>query len=508
MSTNQNYGPPAVSPQIKEREYSGPNAICVENPAGTFTNGFYREVYTFDHAAGSPVTTENTAREYTVNGTVWTSTAPVGTIRAGACVPVTVPNEIDRIATTEEGCAAGTGWTRRTEQTVDNVTGAVLTTVVSYVNAAGVAQAAAPAGFAIGACRDFMSTEIEYTGITQLCREQPAGTFTNAFSRQVREANRTGTGAFTDVTTTQYSVDGITWSTTVPTGTLRPGACVAATPTAEIDVVSVMEPGCAAGVAWTRRTNTTVNNATGALVTQTISYINAAGTAQATAPAGFTLGSCVPTETDIITTTEPGCSAGVSWTRRTDRTVNNTTGAVVLTTTSYINAAGTVQVAQPVGFTLGACATSAFFSQVFAEPGCANGVPWTRRHVQTYTNGVPNVAQNFYVNSAGTIQTAIPAGFTLGDCPLVPATFTTTVTDLLAGQTQTIAAAPNLVSWSVRNRTSTTGTFRVNGGTILPFDVTEVVESGEIDEDRGQLTDSVALVAGDGILRVTVVRRV
>lgn len=216
MSTNQNYGPPNVSGQIQEVEYSGPNAICVENPAGTFTNGFYREVYRFTKGEGAPFSLETTTREYTINGTTWAQTVPVGTIRAGACVPVTVPNEVDRIATTEEGCAAGTG--------------------------------------------------------------------------------------------------------------------------------------------WTRRTNTPVNNATGALATQTISYINA----------------------------------------------------------------------------------------------------------------------------AGTVQAAAPTGFTLGDCPLVPATFTTTVTDLLAGQTQTIAAAPNLVSWSVRNRTSTTGTFRVNGGTILPFDITEVVESGEI----------------------------
>lgn len=88
MSTNQNYGPPAVSEQIKEREYSGPNAICVENPSGVFTNGFYREVYNFDRAAGSPAALESTEREYTLDGTNWTATAPVGTISAGSCAEV------------------------------------------------------------------------------------------------------------------------------------------------------------------------------------------------------------------------------------------------------------------------------------------------------------------------------------------------------------------------------------------------------------------------------------
>lgn len=266
------------------------------------------------------------------------------------------------------------------------------------------------------------------------------------------------------------------------------------------------------------------NDAGGERIIESVRYTNAAGDI-VTLAAGdvVTPGACASVaagaEIDIVSTVEPGCSLGSGWTRRTDVTVDNATGLPTGQTVTYINAAGVPQAAAPTGFTLGACHPERIEREyTTAVPVCVENpvgtfaTAYARQLTEWRVTGIgvqtDTITPQYSTDGVAWTPTAPAGTIRAGACPVVPATFTTTVTDLLAGQTQTIAAAPNLVSWSVRNRTSTTGTFRVNGGTILAFDVTEVVESGEIDEDRGQLTDSVALVAGDGILRVTVVRRV
>jgi len=123
--------------------------------------------------------------------------------------------------------------------------------------------------------------------------------------------------------------------------------------------------------------------------------------------------------------------------------------------------------ALPAGAVVGECNADEFFSQVFAEPGCAAGVPWTRRHVQTFTNGIPNAPQDFYVNSAGAIQLVAPAGFTLGACVPVEVPPTTANTPITFGQ-QVAAGTVAAGRQSVAITNVGTANATVNGGVLLP----------------------------------------
>lgn len=123
--------------------------------------------------------------------------------------------------------------------------------------------------------------------------------------------------------------------------------------------------------------------------------------------------------------------------------------------------------ALPAGAVVGECDEDEFFSQVFAEPGCANGVPWTRRHVQTFTNGIPNAPQDFYVDSAGAIQLVAPAGFTLGACVAAVVPPTAANTPIAFGQALangTVTAGRHSVAFTNTGSTNAT----VNGGILLP----------------------------------------
>lgn len=296
----------------------------------------------------------------------------------------------------EAGCADGVPYIRRHVQVYDADDGSDLGAQNFYVDSAGTITTVAPANFTLGACpvaqREVM--EREYTGVTEICVENPVGTFTKGYSRQLTEWRLTGLGVLTDVVTTQYTVDGVTWSATVPVGTITTGHCEEAVDTASHEIeYSGSIPVCV--------------------------------------------------ENPVGTYTQ--------WYVRQRETHDWLAGGAELSNTTN---------------------------------------EWTQ-------DGV-------------TFQNTLPAGTrTLGHCsvPVVPSTYVSAVFDVAAGTTASIAPLGNLISWTVRNRSSTTGTIQVNGGAILLMDAGETVGSGDVEEEGGTLTDTVNLVASNGILRVTTLRR-
>jgi hypothetical protein len=85
--------------------------------------------------------------------------------------------------------------------------------------------------------------------------------------------------------------------------------------------------------------------------------------------------------------------------------------------------------------------------------------------------------------------------------------YATSMIDVSTG-TYTVNSNANLIGWTVRNRTSTTGTIKVNTGSALVLDYNESISSGGIEEERSLLNDTIILTAGDGIIRVIEIRRI
>lgn len=197
-------------------------------------------------------------------------------------------------------------------------------------------------------------------------------------------------------------------------------------------VSQVSEIGCANDVPW-RVITTTLFSADGVELSSSAQYVDSAGNSQAVAPAGFTLGACstAVTETgnrlgvsDIV-----GCAEGASYIERNIVEFNDT-GIVGIVETQWIDANGLASGSRPTGFAYGPCGGGSggghtTVATVGAQ-GCAAGVPWTRVTTLYYVNATDNdpTLRHEYVDSAGNVQDAAPAGFTLGSCDVgsTPAT--------------------------------------------------------------------------------------
>lgn len=291
----------------------------------------------------------------------------------------------------------------------------------------------------------------------------------------------------------------------VPTGVVTVGRCAAAIEPDFSHTVTV-ESGCANGVPWSRRTTYDWQEtlAGPSLNAANVDYVNSSGTGQVAVPAGFTLGAC-PNDSERSDTIEQGCANGVPFSRV--RTVITFNGTVVSQSFAYRNSAGVDTPTMPVGFTLGACPLSSTVSHT--EAGCAGGVDWTRR-TTLVRDALNNITATLisYIDSSGAVQAAAPVGFLLGACSLSARVYRTIVQDVAPTTTLAIFPLGTLVGWTIRNRNSTTGTLQVNAGAILPLDTGETISSGGIEENRGELGDVLNVVAGNGTVRVTTIRRV
>lgn len=434
----------------------------------------------------------------------------------GECVVAAI-DDVEHTETVESGCVSGVDWTRVTTKTY---TAGVLTdTTVVYRDQAGTDQAAQPALWTLGACEYIADDTVDYGGVTEICIENPANTFSNAYSRTVRRRTVSGLGVVSIVSSTEYSVDGVNWSVTVPTGTIAVGVCPINASTRSTNQVT--EAGCADGVPYSRITSSVYND--GVLESSNTVYVDSDEVVSVVTPTNFTLGACPVDDAAIheieYTSSIPACvenPAGnfTQWYVRQRETFDWLNGGVTLqdVANEWSSDGVTWTPTAPAGtITMGQCSVDidqGIRSRMTSVIGCADGVPYERRHVQSYdaNTGLATAAgQDFYVNSAGTIVIAPPVNFRLGECVADASTYTTTVQDVAA--TLTIAPATDLISWTVRNRSSTTGTIQVNSGAVLVMDAGETISSGDIEEEGGTLSDTVALVAGNGIFRVTVMRR-
>ena len=317
-----------------------------------------------------------------------------------------------------------------------------------------------------------------------------------------------------------FNIDGTTEYTAPYDGNvLSVGSCpalltsAAVAPDAETDRISETVPFCINGVTWYRTTSQTISNADGAVSGVTTSWFDGTNT-QSSQPLGtITAGACAAaagpsTSVEVVEGDEPGCANGVPWNRRRTGFFNGVNGNLINTTVSYVDSAGNAQAAAPAGFTLGACPAAATGNTTDFEETlvCANGVQLVMRTTRTYTNNGAIFLENTqFLGPTGPV--ANPAVFTYGACQIVSDQFQTVIQDVALGETFTIVPGTDLVSWTLRNRNSTNGTFQVNGGAVLPFDLGETISSGGVDEDSGTLTDTINIVAGNGVIRITVLRR-
>lgn len=231
-------------------------------------------------------------------------------------------------------------------------------------------------------------------------------------------------------------------------------------------------------------------------------------------------------EYDQQETTEYYCVAGETWIKRTritfDNALSTETGRVV----EWSNGSVTQQ-NQPVGaISAGACAavsagaeTDVVMSGPYAICVDNAGTKTTHYMRQRYTadNSVATGALTLVAteySSSGVAWTAVaPTGvISMGACTVVavaPRTFRTSVQDVPAGGNLSITPGvpADLVSVAVRNRSSTTATIQVNGGVALPLDNSESWGTGGLDEDGATLSDTINIAAGNGVIRVTTLRR-
>lgn len=256
--------------------------ICIEEPAGTFTQGFLREVHIVDNTdGGSSVVTE-----YTLNGTAWSTTVPTGTIVLGECPLEVVPQtEIDvTYSNWLPVCIGNVQWYIAEKLSVENDTGTETVTKVYKEGADGTPTDTAPVGIQTqGYC-----TDADLTYDTEVGCLFDSATQVSRAVKIVDTIDENG-----DVTSEYTEVDG-TAITLGATETVTQGPC------RPLVVVTHDEPGCADSVPYTRR-RLTYFNGSGVIVTTVDSYFDSSNVETTTMPTNFRLGACL----DIVEATEP-----------------------------------------------------------------------------------------------------------------------------------------------------------------------------------------------------------
>lgn len=129
---------------------------------------------------------------------------------------------------------------------------------------------------------------------------------------------------------------------------------------------------------------------------------------------GWTVGACPlsidnPTLTEVCVQTAAGTIE--SWTA-----IYN--GATSSTLQGYRNSLGVFTNALPAGATIVPCQVFGPDVELISEPGCANGLPFTRLTTLEYdSTGAVTATTVAYIDSAGIISAVAPANFVLGQCP-------------------------------------------------------------------------------------------
>ena len=225
-------GPCPATPEFDTTSVT-PWQVCA---AGVPT--LVRQYWTTDNTTGIP--TPGGLEWSTDGGQTWQLPPLPVPVIAGAC-PASA--ELDVIAYAPfPVCVDGVTWYARQTATVDNLTGLATAAPVEY-SADGAAWSATVPGVTIvaGACVPAEPPDVNAFGITPyaLCVD-----CVDTLARQVATVDET-TGAIT-YAATEYSTDGgVSWTTTVPAGTITPGPCARCCPQvlSLLDVVEVVTPG-------------------------------------------------------------------------------------------------------------------------------------------------------------------------------------------------------------------------------------------------------------------------
>lgn len=161
------------------------------------------------------VDTDGTITYEEADGTAITLTTTQA-VTQGDCEAVTVTESV------EAGCANGVPYTRR-RNVFRNASGQTVVVAVGYFDSANTETTTAPAGFTLGACvAADVENDLVYSNALEICVED-GGLRTTWFIRQSEIwDNVAGTSIPQN---TEYSIDGNTWTTTVPTGAITAGAC-------------------------------------------------------------------------------------------------------------------------------------------------------------------------------------------------------------------------------------------------------------------------------------------
>ncbi len=172
-------------------------------------------------------------------------------------------------------------------------------------------------GGTVGACAVELTqaaTNSRSDEVVVLCDVDPGGQVT----RFMRRVSNDGLGNITIIDTT---LDGQT-AYVAGAGGNTVAAC------GGVMVSESVEPGCAAGVPWTRRRNVFRNVDDGSTVAVAVGYFDSANNEQGTAPAGFTLGACPAAAT--------AATAATATIDRAELTTNGT-AAAGLQSATFVN---------------------------------------------------------------------------------------------------------------------------------------------------------------------------
>ena len=366
----------------------------------------------------------------TVTGTVVTpSQLEINAATFGACPPVVIPEQ-DLIKTNWLPiCVGGVQWYVAESSTFNNDTAieGVITKIYKQ-GAAGTITTTAPVGATVeGYCQaDRIEVDTEL-----ICNE-----VTNVYD-EYRYITTNGVTAAPVITATTITCDGdkpdvesvrvcspltntyhiVTTSYLAGAGTILSDvdtleSCAPALLAPTVTVTT--EPGCNNGQPVTRRTTRTIDNNGGATLENTVLLANSGAPV---AENNFVLGACpqVVTTRDV----EVGCLFNTGTGISRPIKIVNTISATGIVTTVYTEANGTVitPTAQET-VTEGSCTEITVTESV--DFGCAAGVPYTRRRNvfrSAITGQTLNVAVGYF-NSTNVETATMPAGFTLGPCPI------------------------------------------------------------------------------------------
>jgi hypothetical protein len=154
-----------------------------------------------------------------------------------------------------------------------------------------------------------------------------------------------------------------------------------------------------------------------------------------TASGSETIGACLLPSTlnqsVHYTAPQPFCynngGALSTWYHRENIVIDNNTGFVVSLNFEYSSDNQNWSTVPPIGtFTAGVCPLPTIVKKnthSISEEGCANGTPYTRITTNTYNEDTGLLVTQFiiYRDSNGFNSTTMPSGFTLGACPIIPA---------------------------------------------------------------------------------------